>query len=358
MNKKSALLAAAVAAFLAVTLFLGYERWSDRGSAFRGDALSLVPADASAVIYADLSSLRQSPFLAQMHAWAPHPQTDPEYAQFVRETSFDYERDLDRVVIVTQQRDTGSVLFALADGNFNRAKIEAYADRSGAKEIRDGRVIHMLPVAGSVTRFSFAFLGAHRIALTDSADLASLLAQLRKNGTPPDWRTRLGRVAGAPVFAVIRQDSGTSAALLQQAPGGFRSPQLSALLAQLQWITLAGKPDGDRLRVVAEGECTSEETTRQLSELLNGVIMLAQAGLNDGKSRQQLDPQTREVYLDLLKTADVSRLDRTETKSVRLVFDVTPKFLEAAKIPSVPPPGSKAAPLAQKSAPDKTIKKK
>jgi hypothetical protein len=95
---------------------------------------------------------------------------------------------------------------------------------------------------------------------------------------------------------------------------------------------LAGKPEGDRLRVVAEGEATSDNTARQLSDLLNGVLILAQAGLNGPQMRQQLNPKARDAYLEMLKGAEVSRIDRGETKSVRLIFDVTPKFLEAARV--------------------------
>ena len=64
--------------------------------------------------------------------------------------------------------------------------------------------------------------------------------------------------------------------------------------------------------------------------MLNGILLMAQAGLNGPRIRTQLDPQSREAYLQLLKTADVSRIDRRETKSVRLVFDLTPSFLTAA----------------------------
>ena len=81
------------------------------------------------------------------------------------------------------------------------------------------------------------------------------------------------------------------------------------------------------MRVVAEGECPTDATSRQLSDFLNGALILAQAGLNGPQVRQQLDPQAREAYLELLKGADISRIDRGETKSVRLVFDVTPKIL-------------------------------
>jgi len=54
--------------------------------------------------------------------------------------------------------------------------------------------------------------------------------------------------------------------------------------------------------------------------------------------RQQLDPAMRDAYLQLLKSADVSKVDRGDTKSVRLIFEITPGFLEATgKAPSVIP---------------------
>ena len=102
------------------------------------------------------------------------------------------------------------------------------------------------------------------------------------------------------------------------------------LLDQLQWITLAGKPENDRLRVVAEGECTAE-AARQLVDLINGLVILAQLGLNDAKTRQQLDPAAREAYLELLKSADISKIDRGDSKSVRVVAEITPEFLETAR---------------------------
>ena len=73
------------------------------------------------------------------------------------------------------------------------------------------------------------------------------------------------------------------------APGGFRSPALSTLLNQLQWISIAGKPDGDVLRVISDGECQSDSTTSQLRDFLQGVLLLAQTGLNDPKLRQQMN---------------------------------------------------------------------
>jgi len=235
----------------------------------------------------------------------------------------------------------------VADGRFDRKKIAAYALRSGARFNTGGREIFSVPVNESARRVSFAFLRNDRIALANESDLSRILAGNRKGADAADWRTRFERLGGSPIFAVIRQDSGTGSALSKRAPSGLRSPQLSALLDQLQWITIAGKPDGDRMRVVAEGECNADATAQQLSDLLNGILVLAQAGLNDSKTRKQLDPAAREAYLELVKGADVSRIDRGETKTVRLVFDVTPKFLDAARAtaPITPPaPASNRAP--------------
>jgi len=83
--------------------------------------------------------------------------------------------------------------------------------------------------------------------------------------------------------------------------------------------------------VVIDGECVSEQTVKQLKDLLSGVVVLAQMGLNDAKTRKQLDPQLREGYLELLQSADIEKMDRGTSKSVRVVFDVTPKLLEAAR---------------------------
>jgi hypothetical protein len=317
-------------AVLSASAFFGYQRWGSSKGTPRAELLAEMPSDASAVVFLDFDELRRAPFIAKLYEWAPKPQSDADYAQFVRETGFDYERDLDRVAIATKKDGQDFVLFAIADGKFDRARISVYASRFGTVEKNGGREVYSVPVSGATKKFSFTFLRDGRIALTDGGDLNTFLNAGRKEDAA-EWRTRFERLAGSPIFAVIRQDAGAGSALAAQAPGGLRSPQLSTLLDQLQWITLAGKPDNEVLRVVAEGECATDATVRQLADLLNGVVILAQAGLNDSKTRQQLDPAAREAYLELLRGADVSKIDRGDTKSVRLVLEITPKFLAAAR---------------------------
>jgi len=82
---------------------------------------------------------------------------------------------------------------------------------------------------------------------------------------------------------------------------------------------------------VAEGESSNETTIRQLNDMLGGLLILAQAGLDDPKASKQLDPDLREAYRTLLKTAEVQKQDRGTSQSVRLILEITPQLLESAR---------------------------
>jgi hypothetical protein len=339
---------------IAATVF-GVRKWSAPSVSTREEMWALMPTDASAVVFVDFTELRQSPFITQLYAWAPKPQADAEYAQFVKDTGFDYERDLNRIAIAVVKRGQDPALFAIVDAKFDRQKISAFALRGGAEVKTAGREIFSVPASATTKAVSFSFLLDNRIAVTNDSNLVVFLDTQKPSDDVAPWRARFERLAGSPLFAVIKQNAALGTTLAARAPGGLRSPQLSTLLDQLQWITVAGKPENDRLRVVAEGECLTESTVRQLTDVLNGVLILAEGGLNDAKTRRQLDPAVRDAYLELLKSAEVSKIDRGDSKSVRLVFDLTPGFLEAARnaspvvpdsTPRKPPP--RKGPLSRK----------
>lgn len=310
-----------------------YRHWHARDSfAGRAEMLAKMPEDATAVAFIDLAQFRSSPFLAQLFVWAPRPPVEEDYTQFVKATGFNYEKDLDRFALAISQQ---SVRFAIAEGRFDRKKIEAYAERSGLRISHNGVVVFSINWKNSSRPSFFTFLRDDRIAWTDDPSYAALFEKPRSESSAAEWTEHFSRLAGTPVFGVLRQDGSAVASLAQQAPGGFRSPQLAALLAQLQWVTIGGKPEGSVLRVVVDGECTNEMTIHQLRDFFGGIIVLAQAGLNTPDTRKKLDPQVRDAYLDLLKSADVETIDRGTSKSVRLIFDVTPKILQTARAGSL-----------------------
>ena len=308
----------------------------------RDSLLSWMPESAETVLFVDLGDLRRAPFFAELLAWAPKPNVEAEYGQFRRDSGFDYEKDLDRIAVAFEKRETRQIFFAAANGRFDREKIKVYATQSGSAFKQGGREIFSVPVAGRPEHISFTFPGKDLIAFTNADDLTWLLKPV-KTYEGADWHTRFERVAGSPIFAVIRNDGikealgtlASSEGLARRATGGLTSPQLSTLLAQLRWITLAGKPENDRLRVVAEGESSEDSNARQLADLLNGVVLLARAGLSNPRTQQQIGSAAHDSYLALLKSVDVSRIDRGDTKAVRLMFDVTPNLLKSAQL-SVP----------------------
>ncbi len=293
MTKRTQIGLAAALVSLSAVAFFGVRKWSVRTGSPREEVLTLMPTDASAVLFADFGELRRAPFIAQLYAWAPKPQADADYSQFVKETGFDYERDLDRVAIAVEKRGQDSAVFALLDGKFDRQKISVFAKKDGTAAKTRGREIFSVPVGGTANKISFVFLRNDRIALTNDSNLAVFLDARKRPEDVADWRARFERLAGSPVFAVIRQDATLGAALAAQ---------------------------------VAEG------------------------GLNDTRARQQLDPALREAYLELLKSADVSKIDRGDSKSVRLIFEITPAFLEAAhKATPVVPDSAQSKPPVRKA---------
>ncbi|HEX8871892.1 MAG TPA: hypothetical protein VF758_03945 [Candidatus Acidoferrum sp.] len=317
---------------LAAAGALAYREWHSRNDlSERGEMLSLLPPEATSVVFLDLAQFRSSPFLRQLLAWAPQQAPEDDYAQFVEATGFRYERDLDRAAVATIPAGQNSAFFGIAEGRFDRKKIEAYAGRSGKHIDAGGAAIYSLQANSTSRRTYLRVLRDDRIAWTNDPAGLSFLQYPGKAAMGGEWRDHFARLAGTPLFAVLRQDAPALAELPQQAPDGYRSPQLAGLLSQLQWVAIAGKPDGNMLRVVVDGECLSENTVRQLNDFLSGIVVLAQAGLNGPKARKQLDPQVREACLGLLNSVDVQKMDRGTSKSVRVVFDITPKLLEAAR---------------------------
>lgn len=341
MPRTKLLLTLVVAISLFAAIFLAYRRWASPDSLTqRAGILALMPADATAVGFVDLQQLRGSPFLVQLMSWAPQPAPDSDYAQFLQATGFNYERDLDRLALALHRQEQGPVVFAVAEGRFDRKKIEAYAWQFGSLKTADGKTLFAVPIHGSQRKAYFTFLRDDRVAWAN--DSSYFFQRPTHSGASEEWHEHFSRVAGTPIFVVLRQDS-LSAAELAQAPGGFRSPELAALLSQLQWISISGKPEGNFLRVVIDGESLTETTVHQLKELLSGLVVLAQIGLNDAKTRKQLDPDLRQGYLELLQSADIQQLDRGTSKSVRVVFDLTPKLLQAPPkaLPAADPPATK-----------------
>ena len=299
------------------------------------DILSQLPADAPVVAYIDAASLRtlqNSRFAAALGLASPGPQADRDYATFVRETGFDYTRDLDHAAIAAWPARFGAPenvlgedrVLAIADGRFDQQKIIAYALRTG-KEIPHGsQPVYEVPGNPPV---SLTFLSPTRIALAGGRNPTDLLARVNPKASSastrgPAMQSRIQRVAGAPMFAVARTER-----LPQSIYAPLHnSPQLEQIARSVQAITLAGQPDRDNLKLTLDAECDSLKNAVQLAFLLETGKMAGSMALSDPRTRRQM---TKEQFMFLAALINRATIDH-QNKVVRLTLEITPDMLATA----------------------------
>jgi hypothetical protein len=319
------------------------------------DILSQLPADAPVVAYIDVANLRalqNSPLAAALGLASPGPEADRDYANFVRDTGFDYTRDLDHAAIAEWPASFGTPenvlgenrVLAIADGRFDREKIKAYALRTGKEIPRGSQPVYEVPGNPPV---SLTFLSPTRIALAGGRNATDLLARVSPNASSassrgPAMQSRIQRVAGAPMFAVARTD---------RLPQSIYAPlhnsaQLEQIARSVQAVTLAGQPDRDNLKITIDAECDALKNAVQLAFLLETGKMAGSMALSDPHTRRRMTKEQFMFAEALINHAAVNH----QNKLVRITLEITPDMLAAAP-PSKPTAASHAPSTPHPAAP-------
>src|SRR5579864_1281993 len=135
----------AVASIAAALLFYGNIRGSATAHASPApDLISALPAGAPTLVYLDLAAMRASSFYQHRSDKGPIAMPNQDYADFVRSTGFDFEKDLDRVVVASWPAPSSkepAKNVAIAEGRFDRAKIRDYAAQKGKLDHQQGREV-------------------------------------------------------------------------------------------------------------------------------------------------------------------------------------------------------------------------
>lgn len=289
--------------------------------------LSLLPPQAPYVIYADVASLRSSAFLNRLIALIPTPNEDPDYLEFVRSTGFDYTRDLDRVAISIYPTTPVPTVVILADGRFDQQKITAYALRTGKAEERDGHSTYVLPASTPGGEVTIRFLAADRIQLVSQPQGKTLAVADTSDPTGAQLKERINRVAGSPLFAVVRMDAVPKDAVI----GSFRIDAITGSMQGVKWLTLSASPNQQDLDVALQGECESSLQATQLNLALGFLRTMARAYLSDKNARKQFTPQGADALTKLVKQADIS----TTGNRLQLAVSLSPEILDGL---AAPPP--------------------
>jgi hypothetical protein len=293
------------------------------------DIMTELPPGAPVIAYIDVAALRKlqgSPLAVMLGLAGADPKQDPDYQNFVRDTGFDYTRDLDKVAIAvwltslpTPNQGLGeNQAVAIAEGRFDRDKIKAYALRYGRAVTQGTQSFYVVrgdpPVA-------FAFLSTARLVLRNGENL-TVLAPAPSSSQKDSTQARVNRVAGAPIFAVARTDA---------LPKNFydtlnNAPQLQSLARSIKGLTFAGQPEGDHIDLALDAECDSLTHAAEIATLIDGMRMFGTIALSDPKTRRQMTREQAAFLGALARHVKVTHQDRW----VRMTLGVTPEMLGPA----------------------------
>jgi hypothetical protein len=290
-----------------------------------------LPANASAVVFADVAALRSSSFANELASLAPTSVQDPAYTQFVQQTGFDYSRDLDRAALALWPQTNSTSALALARGRFDQAKIAHYALRNGGHlvTIRNQKVYEVRE-ENSSRLVRFTFLAPDEIALADGPALSQVLGPQNSVRLDPQMSALVSRVSGAPIYAVARtqdlpKDLGIDTS---------HSAQLASMLRTIHTVFASGRPSADDLKLFASADCESTIDALKLSTTLQGLLWMGRAALSDSRTQQQIGPQWP-GFDSMLKAADISH----DGHLLQLRIQLTPQMLQAVM---TPPPNAGA----------------
>ena len=260
-------------------------------------AVRLLPA-ADAYLYFDIATVRRAAGLGDL----PKVDLEADYADFVRQTGFNLEKDLDEAAFALQRpagpanpqepewRNTGVFV-----ASFDRAKLEAYFQKSGSgsEKYRD-TTIYAIPLPGRTVRV--AILDKRTVAATNTDGPYVIQGIIDRHaqsssGTPDLIHSYYENIPwGSLAWAVARPPASTPGGNARlELPGGLGIylPAETVVVASLRYL---GSVD-----FRAQAFATSEDAARRISDQLSAFLALfralqsAQAQGNDADVRGFFD---------------------------------------------------------------------
>ena len=255
---------AALAFGLALLLTLPGLLWWLWRSRVRDGLFQHLPGENVLLLHLDVAALRRTAALAPLVQSQVAP--DPDYAAFVRETRFDYQRDLDQAAVCWLP----DRVYILARGRFDLERLRAYALAQGgacADRLLE-RPCH-LPASQPGRRISFWMLSSGLLALATAPEPDAVL-QLQNE--PTVNATPLARSAQA-----MNSEPGPPLLWLTTAPStvGRVLPGVGALfagsLANAQRVYLFLNPLEKGVQVALHATCASDSQAAETKRLLQGI---------------------------------------------------------------------------------------
>ena len=230
--------------------------------------LRRMPAEDALVAYIDFGELRRGGVLKLLDG--SKAGEDAEYQSFVRQSQFDYKKDLDEAIVAFAP--TGR--FLLLKGRFDWKSLRAYV------ESQNGRCINAFcRMTGSTPerRISFFPVRSNLMALAVSPDESAAL-RLESAVSGPD-----PQVPAAPVWLSIPTSVLKSSDSL---PAGTRV--FARGMERAETVTLAFAPEGQGLVARLDVRCRDERDAADLASQLTRTTSLLRETME--RERQKPNP--------------------------------------------------------------------
>jgi hypothetical protein len=273
--------------------------WYRSRSLTTASLLKRLPAEDALVAYIDFSALRRGGILQLLDG--SKAGEDAEYQSFVRQTQFDYKKDLDTAIVAFAP--TGR--FLLLKGRFDWKSLRAYVESQNGKCHNS-----FCRMTGSAPqrRISFFPVRSNLMALAVSPDESAAL-RLESAVSGPDLQ-----VPAAPVWLSIPTSVLKSSDSL---PAGTR--MFARSMERAETVTLAFAPEGHGLAARLEVRCRDERDAADLAFQLTRTTSLL---------REMMDREHRKPNPADLSGVLTSGAFRNEGRRVLGYWSIEPVFVQ------------------------------
>lgn len=295
------------------------------------EPVRLLP-EAQAYLYVDLKPLRRAGLLNKM----PPVQVDPDYDQFVKETGFEFERDLQQAAIAVHMPTPNSVpdprhpsenrYSEVIVAHFDAQRVTGYLKKltSNVEEYR-GRDIYDIPREDRTVRV--CVLAPDLVAISNTSDPAAIHGIIDRYhklaypfGGPRLVREHYRKLPfGTLAWAIAEIAPGASQNTALTLPGGFNLfiPPDTVLVASIRYLT--------SIDLRFQALTTSDQGARRITDQLNaflGVFHMLESQASGG------DPDVN-AFFDSIKV-------QQEDSKAELTASLPKGFLK--KLLTEPPP--------------------
>ena len=263
---------------------VGWRLWRDRHD--RDLLFTHLPAEHLALVYVDVDRLRQASSLAPVVRSRVEP--DPDYAAFVKQTGFDYQRDLDAAAACY----LADRIYLVARGRFDAVKLRNFAiGQGGSCAAADLGEPCSMPASQPGRRLSFLLAASNLLVLANApeADAARQVAVEMRPSAEPLAKEVESSEPGALLWATATPAS------LEQAMNGTagNSPNIglaSRAFSGAQRVYLLLADQSPNLQITLKAVCSSDAQAAEMRRLLQGLNDMVASLAGGFRGRSDANP--------------------------------------------------------------------